>query len=244
MSYGIFAQYYDALTGNVEYDRKAAFLHDIMQKQKPGCSLIVDLACGTGSLSVRLAELGYDVIGVDISPEMLMAAREKSPPGILYLCQPMQKLDLYGTVDAVVCVLDSINHVTSPRTLQTAFERVSLFLEPDGVFIFDANTTYKHKEILGSNTFVYDTDEVFCVWQNSTDEDGCTTISLDFFEQLEDGLYDRSSESFCERAYSHGELCAMLDAAGLEVCGEYDDYQLCAPGEKCERIVYICRKKA
>ncbi len=244
MSYSFFAGYYDALTGNVEYDKKAKFLHDMMQKHKPGCRLIVDLACGTGSLSVRLCELGYDVIGVDISPEMLMAAREKSPPEILYLCQPMQRLDLYGTVDAVVCTLDSVNHVTSPRDLQAALSRVSLFLEPDGVFIFDANTPYKHECILASNTYVYDTDEVFCVWQNQQTGDGCVEISLDFFEQQPDGLYDRCSESFCERAYTREQLCAMLDAAGLEIAEDYDDYNLTPPGENCERIVYICRKKA
>lgn len=242
MSYGVFARYYDALTGNVEYGKKARYLHEIMQKYKPGCSLIVDLACGTGNLSVELAGLGYDVIGVDISPDMLMEARNKGGEGIMYLCQPMQKLDLYGTVDAVVCILDSVNHITKPEVLQTAFGRVSLFLEPDGVFIFDANTLYKHEQVLGDNVFIYDTDEVFCVWQNQSEENGIERITLDFFEQQGD-LYQRSSESFTERAYSHDELYAMLDAAGMEICEEYNDYTLSPPDEHCERVVYVCRKK-
>ncbi len=242
MSYGVFARYYDALTGNVEYGKKAGYLHELMQKYKPGCTLIVDLACGTGSLSVRLSELGYDVIGVDMSPEMLMEAREKSPDSILYLCQPMQRLDLYGTVDAMVCVLDSVNHITKPTVLQEAFKRVSLFLEPDGVFIFDANTPYKHECVLGSNTFVYDTDEVYCVWQNTQGRDGTVGINLDFFERDEDGLYCRSSEAFCERVYSLDELRDMLAHAGMEICEMYDDYTYCAPNEKTERIVYICKK--
>ncbi len=243
MSYSVFAQYYDVLTDNVEYSKKARYLDGILRKYKPGCSLIVDLACGTGSLSVRLAEMGYDVIGVDISPDMLMEARMKSPPEILYLCQPMQKLDLYGTVDAVVCVLDSVNHVTQQEVLQEAFRRVSLFLEPDGVFVFDANTPYKHSSVLASNTFVYDTEKVFCVWQNQPGEDGLVSINLDFFEN-EDGVYYRSSESFCERAYPHDLLSSMIDEAGMEICEEYDDYTDSKPDEQTERIVYICRKKA
>ena len=242
MSYDVFAGFYDALTDNVGYGGKAEFLNELMQKYKPGCRLIVDLACGTGSLSVRLAGMGYDVIGVDISPEMLMKAREKSPADILYLCQPMQRLDLYGTVDAMVCVLDSVNHITKRQTLQEAFRRVSLFLEPDGVFIFDANTVYKHEKILASNTFVYDTENVYCVWQNQPGRDGIIGINLDFFEREADGLYSRSSEEFSEKAYSHEELLSMLGEAGLTVCEEFDDYSYDAPKDTTERIVYVCMK--
>lgn len=243
MSYDIFAQYYDALTGNVEYEKKARFIHNILQKYKPDCSLIVDLACGTGSLSVCLAELGYDVIGVDISPDMLMEARMKSKADILYLCQPMQKLDLYGTVDAMVCALDSVNHITKQNELQQAFDRVSLFLEPDGIFVFDANTPYKHQTVLGTNSFIYDTDEVFCVWQNQLEDSDVVRINLDFFERDGEAYY-HSSESFCERAYTNDALYSMLDRAGLEVCCELDDYSDLPPTENTERIVYICRKKA
>jgi len=243
MSYGVFASFYDALTDNVEYHNKAQYLHNFMQKYKPGCSLIVDLACGTGSLSVELANLGYDVIGVDISPDMLMEARMKSPGSILYLCQPMQNLDLYGTVDAMLCTLDSVNHITDQEVLQEAFRRVALFLEPDGIFIFDANTPYKHEHILASNTFVYDTDKVFCVWQNQPGSNGIVSVTLDFFEPDGD-VYIRNSESFCERAYSHDDILKMLDTAGLEICAEFDDYTDSPPIETTQRIVYICRKKA
>jgi len=243
MSYSVFARYYDALTGNVEYHEKALYLHNIMQKYMPGCSLIVDLACGTGSLSVELDSLGYDVIGVDISPDMLMEARSKSSSDILYLCQPIQKLNLYGTVDAAVCILDSINHITNPEILQKAFDRISLFLDPNGVFIFDANTEYKHNVILGSNTFIYDTDEVFCVWQNQLEENNITNIYLDFFEPDGD-LYCRTSEHFSERAYTCAELQNMLSNAGLEVCAQFDDYTDSTPSPTTQRIVYICRKKA
>lgn len=243
MSYGVFARYYDALTGNVDYPGKARYLCELMKKYKPGCALIVDLACGTGALSVELAKLGFDVIGVDSSADMLSAASMKEHDGVMYLCQRAERLDLYGTVDAVVCTLDSVNHITDPAALQKAFERVALFLEQDGVFIFDANTPYKHERVLADNAFVYDLDEVFCVWQNTRREDGMTRIDLDFFERQEDGCYLRSSESFCERPYSRGELAAMLEKAGLKIAEELGDYTGAPPTETEERLVFVCRKK-
>ncbi|MBQ9994515.1 MAG: class I SAM-dependent methyltransferase [Clostridia bacterium] len=242
MSYGVFARYYDRLTSNVEYDSIAQFLSDVMKEYKPDCSLVVDLACGTGSISVKLDAMGYDVIAVDRSYDMLSIAREKPSRRVMYLCQAMQQLDLYGTVDAVVCVLDSVNHITDERTLQKAFDRVSLFLEQDGVFIFDANTEYKHEKVLGDETFVYDMDDIYCVWQNTHGENGVTNVSLDFFER-EGEAYYRSEESFKERAYSDAQLCGMLDAAGMKVAARYDNYTYNEPTETTQRVVYVCQKK-
>ncbi len=243
MSYGVFARYYDALTENVDYPSKARFLSDILNKHKPGCALVVDLACGTGTLSLELASLGFDMIAVDGSPDMLSAAYMKENPGVMFLCQQMDELDLYGTVDGVVCTLDSVNHITDEAVLQRAFERVALFLEPDGVFVFDANTPYKHRHVLGDNVYVYDLDEVYCVWQNSLLENDFTEISLDFFELDEDGAYFRSSESFMERAYTRGQLADMLDRAGMTIIEEFDDYTEASPSEETQRVVYVCRKK-
>jgi len=243
MSYGVFAQYYDALTENVDYPAKAEYIRTLLERHKPGCALVVDLACGTGNLSLELASLGYDMIAVDGSPDMLMAASAKENPGVMFLCQQMDELDLYGTVDAVVCTLDSVNHVTDADVLQEAFRRVSLFLEPDGVFLFDANTPYKHRCVLGENVYVYDLDEVYCVWQNRPLENDCTEICLDFFEPDEDGAYYRSSESFTERAYSRDQLADMLDKAGMVILEEYDDYTEAAPSELTQRVVYVCGKK-
>lgn len=241
MSYQAFARYYDALTKNVDYPAKAKFISQLLKAYKPGCALITDLACGTGNLSVELSSLGFEVIGVDMSADMLSIASAKGG-GIMYLCQPVEKLDLFGTVDAMVCVLDSVNHITNESKLQRAFSRVSLFLEPDGVFIFDANTEYKHRRVLGDNTFIYDTPEVYCVWQNSTDDGLLTKINLDFFEK-DGAVYRRSSESFGERAYTHNRLVEMLDEAGLFIVEEFDDYRDAPPFEESERIVYLCRKK-
>lgn len=241
MSYENFSAWYDPLTDNVDYDVCAGRINALLQKHKPGCKLIVDLACGTGSLSVRLSKLGYDVIGVDRSAEMLSVAMSKGDPSILWLCQSMQQLDLYGTIDAVVCTLDSVNHITDEKELEKAFSRISLFLEPDGVFIFDANTLYKHHEVLASNVFVFDTDDVYCVWQNETQGD-ITHITLDFFEQ-EDGVYYRTGESFCERAYSDIQLERMLERCGMKIIEKYDGYSENAPKPNTERTVFVAVKK-
>jgi len=243
MSYGVFARYYDALTENVDYPAKARFISNVLNQHKPGCTLVVDLACGTGTLSLELAALGFDMIAVDGSYDMLSVASMKPNPGIMYLCQQMDELDLYGTVDAMICTLDSVNHITDENTLREVFRRVALFLEPDGVFLFDANTVHKHRSVLGDNVFVYDRDEVYCVWQNHLSEDDSVRIELDFFEPDEEGGYTRSSESFIERAYTHRQLCDMLDSAGLAIVKEYDDYTDAQPSEDSQRIVYVCRRK-
>lgn len=245
MSYECLSSWYDALMNDVDYDSIAKRTDALLQKEKPGCKLIVDLACGTGTLSVLLSKMGYDVIGIDRSPEMLSEAMGKPLPegaqSILWLCQSMDEIDLYGTVDAFVCTLDSVNHITDAKELERAFSKISLFLEPDGVFIFDANTEYKHQTVLGSNTFVYETDDVYCVWQNET-EKNTTAITLDFFEE-EDGVYYRSSESFSERAYSDKELSDMLGRCSMKIVGCFDGYTENAPTETTERKLFIAKKK-
>lgn len=245
MSYECFAESYDRLTGNVDYPGMAAFLRDIILRLKPDCSLVLDMACGTGSLAIELQKLGFDMTAADGSYEMLSCAMNKGAEGILFLRQRMEKLDMYGTMGAIVCTLDSVNHVTDPAVLAEIFRRACMFLDDDGVFIFDANTPYKHREILADNTFVYDLDDVYCVWQNETNDELLTEISLDFFKlDKESGMYDRSGESFCERAYTDEQLCEMLANAGLTVAERYDDYSAASPSDATQRIVYVCRKTA
>ena len=192
-----------------------------------------------------MASFGYDVIGVDSSPDMLSIAQHKAfeaEQTPLLLCQKMQMLDLYGTIDAAICALDSINHLTQPKDVKETFRRVSLFLNPSGVFIFDVNTVFKHKNILANNVFVYDFDDLYCVWQNRLDEKINTVkITLEFFEE-DDGAYYRSTETFAERAYSYEELSKWLTDAGFEVMNIFEELTQTPPKEDTQRAVFVARK--
>ena len=159
---------------------------------------------------------------------------------MLFLCQQMEKLDLYGTIDTCICTLDSLNHITDKAKLQTVFDRVALFMNPDGYFVFDVNTVYKHQHILADNTFVYDTDSVYCVWQNSLKENNIVSIDLDLFER-EAEAYHRCSEHFKERAYAIDELKAMLEQSGFEVKAVYDDMTTDPLRDDSDRAVFVAR---
>lgn len=248
MMYSAFAGFYDELTGNISYHERAEYFHSILKKYTPPGKILLDLACGTGSLSVELSKLGYDVIGVDNSAEMLSVALEKryeSNQDILFLCQDMTELDLYGTVDCTVCALDSLNHVTDPEAVRKIFEKVSLFTAPNGLFLFDVNTPYKHRTVLCNNTFVYDCDDVYCVWQNEFEEETCSvTINLDFFAyNSEQDVYRRFSESFRERAYEDAWIRQLLSESGFELLTVYGDDSFDPPTETTQRLIYAARKR-
>lgn len=243
-AYGIFAQFYDTLTSNIDYAKRAQYFDSVVRKyggKQNG--ILLDLACGTGSLSEQMDALGYDVIAVDNSMEMLGIAMEKkfdSGRNIQYLCQDMRELDMFGTIDVTVCALDSLNHLDSFEDVKRVFEKVFLFCEPGGLFIFDINTVYKHKMILGDNTFIYDTDDVYCVWQNSC-ENSRVKIELDFFVP-ENGVYRRYEESFCENAYPLNEVENALKETGFEIlmcCDGDSEKTVC---ETTQRAVFAVRK--
>lgn len=247
MSYGVFSEFYDALTANVSYDTVSQVLSSLLTRYGKSRGLLLDLACGTGSVSVRLAKKGYEVIGVDLSPEMLSEAQNKAysaGQNILFLCQDMAALDLYGTVDAAVCTLDGLCHLPNEESVQAALRKVSLFMNPGGVFLFDVNSVYKHRAVLGNNTFVYDTDDVYCVWQNTLLPDGVTVqMDLDFFEPVSDaGDYVRQSERFTERAYPRETLEAMLKKAGFTVLDVFDGYSGKPAHDTSERLLFAVRK--
>lgn len=245
IEYDIFSKFYDELTENVEYKKRAEYVNKLIKTNCPDAETVVDLACGTGSLTVELADMGYEMIGVDCSVQMLSEAQNKAfdrGSNIMFLCQRMQELDLYGTVDAVVCMLDSINHITDEAEVLQVFKKVSLFMNKGGVFIFDINTPHKHKEILGNNTFVYETEDVFCVWQNELEEDNKTVnITLNFFEK-DENVYLREEESFSEKAYELEKLENMLNKSGMTVVGIYDELTNDVPHEKSERIFIVAKK--
>lgn len=243
--YATFARFYDRLNTEVDYERRADYFCNLIRRHYSGEGrLLADLGCGTGSLCFPLAERGWDVIGIDGSGEMLSCAMQKlcafeGSPRPLFLQQEMEQLDLFGTVDVCLCTLDSLNHITDAKRLERVFRRLSLFVETGGLFIFDANTLYKHQQILDRSTFVFDDDEVYCVWQNAL-SDGCTVdITLDFFERTKGNTYIRSSECFSERAYSTEQLQAMGKTAGFELIAVYTADSFSGPREDAQRLVYV-----
>ena len=161
---------------------------------------------------------------------------------VLFLCQKAEELDLYGTVDGAVCCMDSLNHITSYKDFCKALEKVSLFLEKDKLFIFDVNTEYKHKEVLGDNIFVIDREDVYCVWANEySPKNNMVNISLDFFVK-EDDVYNRYYEEFSERAYSYTEIENAFQKAGLHIVKVFDDMTETPVNEQSERAIFITKK--
>lgn len=243
--YNSFAFFYDDFTNNVEYKKRTNYICRLFKKHGKMPTLLLDAACGTGSFSVEFAKLGINVIGADISADMLSVAAQKSAEqnlDILFINSALSKLDLYGTVNGAVCLLDSLNHITDYKELSASISRISLFLEPECLFIFDVNTEYKHAEVLGNNTFAMENDNVFCVWQNKYIKSKKTTeITLDFFEK-DAKIYNRYSETFCERAYSDELLKKALKKAGLEVVAVYGENTLKPPTGTCQRKIYVTRK--
>jgi len=246
MTYCDFAEFYDILTEDVDYNLQAKYLTILLAENGMDSGILLDLACGTARLSIPLSDAGFDVIAVDESQEMLSRARDNieqsGAKNIMLLNQSMQELDLYGTIDAAVCMLDSLNHLENIEQVKQVISRVSLFMNINGIFIFDINTKYKHKEILGDNTFVIEDENLYCVWQNDFyEEDYSVDISLDFFLKT-DGKYIRTSQQISERAYDISEISSILLQTGFEVLKIYDDMSKNSIKEKTQRAVFVARK--
>lgn len=246
-AYGVFARYYDALMAEVDYAARAHYLLELFERyagKRP--QTVLDLACGTGSVTLELMKLGADVIGVDLSFDMLSIAREKAAKAQqnpLFVCQDLARLDLYGTSEGAVCTLDGLNHIIDSSRLEAAFTRLHYFLEPGGLFLFDVNTPYKQEQVLANNAFVYDLKEVFCVWQNSYHaQERRTDICLDFFWP-DGGVYRRATEEFSERAYTAEEWQKLLQKTGFECLAVLDDLTFCAPGPVSVRNIYVVKRK-
>lgn len=242
--YGLFAQVYDRLTENVPYDDIAQYYRAKIEKFGSGGNFLADIGCGTGNLTARLAALGFDVIGADASPDMLSAAMNKPHDGVQYICQSMTELDLYGEADIIVSTLDSVNHLESPAEIQKCFNAAALNLRKGGLFLFDVNTIYKHEKILADNVFVYDLDDVYCVWQNEFHpEDNGVDISLNIFALAEDGLYERMEESFREIAATQAEFAEMLGKAGFELLEVREYLTDREPADDSDKLMFCARKK-
>ena len=220
-SYLSFARFYDGLMQDACYEKRCDYILKLAESFGHDMGITLDLACGTGTLTRLLKKRGVDVFGIDYSMEMLSEAMQSA---------------------SCVCTLDSINHLTKIEDVAKTFDRVGLFMDDDGLFVFDVNTVYKHKNVLADNTFVYENDSVFCVWQNTPEDDNKVKIDLDFFEE-ENGVYYRSSESFSERAYTDDEIRKMLTDAGFEVEAVYGDLTFESPKADEQRAIYVARMK-
>ena len=240
--YGAFSSFYDALMTDVDYPARAAYLLKLFARHDAEPHTLLDIACGSGCLCAELEKQGKEVIGVDGSSAMLMQARQRLSADALLLAQDMRELDLYGTVDGAVCTLDSLNHLCRTDDVAQVFRRARLFVEPNGLLIFDVNTVYKHREVLGNHTFVTEQDGIVCVWRNHyftrTNE---VNMLLDFFVEQQDGTYERYEETVRERAYSERMLRRLLAETGWETVAVYGDMTTDAPEPNCERMVFVAR---
>ena len=240
-SYQQLAGAYDELTWDVGYEKRADFLEKLFRRSRIPVRVVLDLACGTGTMTWLLTGRGYELIGVDGSEEMLAAAMCKTgsvqgvPP--IFLHQSMPKLDLYGTVDAAVCCLDSLNYLTDPADVRRTFRRLHLFIAPGGVLVFDVNTAAKLAALDGQ-VFLDETEDTYCVWRTEYSR-GLCTYCMDIFQRRSDGAWERREELHRERAYTVEELTAWLTEAGFGDIRVYGDAKLRRPGEN-EQRVYIC----
>ena len=239
-----FAGVYDRLTSEIDYQKRGRYFDACIQRHGGKKGILLDLGCGTGSMCEVMASLGYDVIGVDSSYEMLMKAVEKrtaSGHDITYLAQSMTELDMFGTLDVVISTLDSLNHLTEYDDFDKAIAGVALFLHPDGVFVFDVNTVYKHEKVLGNNTFIYDMDDVYCVWQNTLLPEHLVQMDLDFFVRDEEDAYTRMEDHFAERAYTHEEILSALEHHGMRLEAVYHEDSFDAPKPDSQRLIYVAK---
>lgn len=236
---------YDKLNADIDYEAWADFVEasfDRYLSARP--QLLLDLACGTGSMTLALAKRGYDMIGVDGSEEMLGVAFERSVgQGILYLLQDMRRFELYGTVGAVTCCLDSLNYLTGEGDLSECFATVHNYLDPDGLFLFDMNTPYKFENVYADNAYILEDEESgsYCGWQNAYDP---KTRICDFYLSVfteRDGLYARADEEQHERCYSREEIEAALADAGFELLSVSGDFAFGEPKGDAERWYFAAR---
>ena len=274
-SYSAFAYVYDELMDNVPYDAWAEYLIGLLKENGVEDGLVCELGCGTGQMTRRLAAAGYDMIGIDLSEEMLDVAREQEygacegeggfdeeetdgfvEPSILYLQQDMRSFELYGTVSAVVSICDSMNYMTSDEDLLQVFRLVNNYLDKDGVFIFDMNTEYKYKELMGDTTIAENREDVSFIWENLYDEEKrlneyCLTLFAKVEAEDEDeengesgrtALYEKYEEVHLQRAYPLEEVKRLLSEAGMTFVAAYDVLTHEAPGPECERMYIVAKE--
>ena len=244
--YGGFATAYDLFMDNIPYDDWHQYLRGLLQEQGVSRGIVADLACGTGEMTRRLAQDGYDMIGIDLSPEMLEIAREKCSPEILFLQQDLREMELYGTVAACVCVCDGLNYILEEDQLTEVFRKVNNYLDPGGAFIFDMKTRYFYEEVLGDRVITENREDASFIWQNEFHPENAVNEYLLTVYQQEPGededLFRRCDELHRQRAYSVEQVREMLEAAGMEFVAVYDAFTKEAPHAGSERLYFVARE--
>lgn len=262
-AYTSFASVYDTFMDNVPYEEWGEYIYSLLCRYGVRDGIVLDLGCGTGTITEILAGYGYDMIGVDNSEDMLELAMEKriaSGHDILYLLQDMREFELYGTVRAVVSVCDSVNYITEPEELAGVFRLVNNYLDPGGIFLFDFNTEYKYREVMGDCTIAEDRGPCSFIWDNCYyEEERINEYDLTLFiregttpgrnegaeedDTEENGaLYRKYTETHFQRGYTLEEIRELLSSAGLIFQAAYDMDTREAAGETSERICVIARE--
>lgn len=248
MIYDMLAPFYDEINSDIDYVKWADFIEEIFKREsRKRPELVLDLGCGTGKMTHELASRGYDMTGIDYSPEMLDIAKieaERRGHDILWLCQDMCEFELYGTVDAAVCCLDGINHLITDEELADCLKLVHNYLIPDGIFVFDINGKYKFENIYSDRAYVMEEEGAVCVWQNSYDgESKLCDFFITLFKESDGGRYERYDEEQTERMYTLSEIKEALRKTDMEFIGAYSDFEFTEGADSCERIYIAARCK-
>ena len=242
--YEALAPFYAELNGDVSYGRMAEYADKCFSSYFDGAVKdVLDLGCGSGNMTFPLLSLGYSMIGVDASENMLAEAKS-APRGdeVLWLCQDMRSFELYGTVEGAVSTLDCVNHLLKREDVISCFQLVHNYLVPGGIFVFDINSPYKFKEVYGENSYVLESESAFCAWQNFYNEkNGRCHFAVDLFEITPNGLYDRKSADREEQMYTERQIRTMLEKTGFTVLSVTDDYTDNPIQETTERLTFVAR---
>lgn len=245
-AYSKFAEVYDLFMQNIPYEQWCTYVTELLNQYGIADGLVLELGCGTGTLTKRLASNGYDMIGVDCSEEMLEVAMEKertNPQGILYLLQDMREFELYGTVRAVVSLCDSMNYLLELEDLEQVFRLVNNYLDPHGIFIFDLKTDYYYRNDTGDQIFGENQEDSSFIWENYYyEEERINEYALTIFTREQGNLYRKSEETHYQRAYEVSEVQEALSNAGMEFVTVYDACTYEPPRKDSERIYIIARE--
>lgn len=244
-AYSGFAEVYDFLMKDIDYDGWINYIENVFQRESVKPKTILELACGTGNITNRLAKKGYDMIGVDISNEMLMFAKDKAYNlglDVKYLNQDMRELDFRKKVDSIICLCDGFNYILEESELLDVFKRVCSILSDGGLFIFDISSYYKVSEILGNNVYGENFEDVSYIWHNYFDEESnICELDLTIFKR-EKGLFSRHQECHFQRAYRREEICDLLRMAEFKNIVAYKSFSFEQFNQNDERICFICKK--